>query len=333
MPISQRFRMLLLLPLLLTQAPGKDAEPGDYIRIHQTEDGEVQLQVVIREFVPGEDSPANSPALSLVGVTHIGEASYFQSIQTYLAGPEAVLFEGVGFYATKEERRKRQPGAGKSKKKDFEGSSQHKMADALGLTFQPLEINYDKDNFYNSDLSMTEFLQYFQPGVKGSIISGEPGEDKEARQFMAVMAGSSIAANIFQGVLRFFGQSPKLQGISRLVLIETLGALGNDLSQADAMPESMAKLMKLIIQRRNRVVLQDLKIFLRRKDIGHLAIFYGAGHMPDLEKRICKTHGYNPAKDIWVTCFSVNPQKSGLTPLDINFVRKMVSHQIQLQSE
>jgi hypothetical protein len=206
------------------------------------------------------------------------------------------------------------------------------MADSLGLAFQPLEIDYNKDNFYNSDLSMMEFMEYFQPGKKGSIITGNPEEDKEAQQFMAVLAGSSIAANIAQSILKFFGQSPKLRGISRLVLIETLGSLGNDLGQVRALPESMARLMKLIINRRNRVVLQDLKVFLRRKDIDELAIFYGAGHMPDLEKRICKDHGYKPAQDKWLVSFSVHPENSGLTPLDIAFVRKMVRHQLRHQS-
>lgn len=333
MPASPRIFLLLLLPFLAANILAKPLDPEDYIRIHQTEDGEVQLQVAIREFEPTEESPKNAPMLSLVGVTHIGDRDYFKKIQTYLAGPEAVLFEGVGFYATREERRQRKPGSGGSKPKDFEGTAQHKMAEALGLTFQPLEMDYNKDNFFNSDLSLTEFMEYFQPGGKNSIISGDPEEDKEAQQFMAVLAGSSIAANIAQGILKFFGQSPKLQGISRLVLIETLGAVGNDLSQAGAVPESMSKLMKLIINRRNRVVLQDLKVFLRRKDIDHLAIFYGAGHMPDLETRIIKAHGYKPSRDKWLTCFSVNPEKSGLTPLDIAFVRKMVGHQLKMYSD
>ena len=325
--------LLLSIPLLAVSVQAKPLEPENYIRVHKTEEGEVQLQVVIREFEPTEKSPKGAPLLSLVGVAHIGDKAYFKKIQTYLAGPEAVLFEGVGFYATREERRQRKPGAGGSKSKDFEGSAQHKMADSLGLSFQPLEMDYDKENFYNSDLSMTEFMEYFQPGGKNSIITGDPEEDKEAQQFMAVLAGSSIAANIAQGILKFFGQSPKLQGISRLVLIETLGAVGNDLAQAGAVPDSMSKLMKLIINRRNRVVLQDLKVFLRRKDIDHLAIFYGAGHMPDLEARIIKNHGYKPARDKWLTCFSVHPEKSGLTPLDIAFVRKMVSHQLKLYSD
>ena len=308
-------------------------EPEDYIRINKTPAGEVQLQVAVREFTPTDKSPKNAPTVSLVGVAHIGDKAYYQGIQTYLAGQDYVLFEGVGFYSTRKERLKRKSGAGNFGKAAAEQSPQYKIAKSLGLSYQLMEIDYNQDNLYNSDLSLAEFMEYFQHGNPNSLITGDPQKDREAQQFMAMMAGTSIVANVMQGILQFFGKSPKFQGVAKLVLIETLGQLGNEMSNPKNLPESVSDLMKMIITKRNRIVLQDLKAFLREKEMDSISIFYGAAHMMDLEKKIIQNHGYKPSKNQWMTCFSVDPKKSGLSALDINFVRRLVQRQLQLYSK
>ena len=337
-PIHQVSRMTtlrLLLPilagLLATLIVGANPHtPENYIRIHKTKDSEVQFQIAIREFKPTKHSPKGSPTLSLVGVAHIGEKDYFKAIQTYLAGQDCVLCEGVGFYATKADRLKKKPGAGKFGKTQAEGTSQFKIAKALGLSFQLSEINYNQKNFYNSDLSLMEFMEYFQPGTENSLITGDAKKDKEAKQFMAIMAGSHLATNILQGVLNIFGKSPKFQGMARLVLIETLGSMGNELGNIKNMPESVSDLMKMIITKRNKVVLQDFKTFVKEKNMESIAIFYGAAHMADFETKLCKSYHYQPAETKWLTCISVNPEKSGLSAFDINFIRNLVQRQLKL---
>ena len=304
--------------------------PEDYIRIHKTKDSEVQLQIAVREFKPTDKSPKGCPTLSLVGVAHIGEQEYYKAVQTYLAGVDCVLYEGVGFYQTKADRQKKKAGAGQFGKAQAKDASQYKIAEALGLSFQLSEINYDQKHFYNSDLSLMEFMEYFQPGSKNSLITGDAAKDKEAKQFMAIMAGSHLATNILQGVLKIFGKSPKFQGMGKLVLIETLGSMGNEMGNLKNMPESVTELMKLILTKRNTVVLQDFKVFLKKKDLESIAIFYGAAHMADFEKKLCKSYKYEPAETKWLTCISVNPENSGLSQFDINFISNLVQRQLKL---
>ena len=45
----------------------------------------------------------------------------------------------------------------------------------------------------------------------------------------------------------------------------------------------------------------------RRQRIGSISVFYGAGHLPDLERRLCAELGYRPGADDWRTAFDVNP--------------------------
>lgn len=327
------FRALFLILTGLSAiliAYGKPHTPENYIRVHKTKDSEVQLQIAIREFQPTNKSPKGSPTLSLVGVAHIGEKEYYEAIQTYLAGLDCVLYEGVGFYATKAERQKKKPGAGQFGKAQAEGTSQFKIAKALGLSFQLSEIDYNRKHFYNSDLSLMEFMEYFQPGSKNSLITGDEKKDKDAKQFMAMMAGSHLATNILQSVLNIFGKSPKFQGMARLVLIETLGSMGKEMGNLKNMPESVTDLMKMVITKRNKVVLQDFKTFIKEKNMESIAIFYGAAHMADFESKLCKAYHFQPAETKWLTCISVNPDQSGLTVFDIKFIRNLVQRQLKL---
>jgi hypothetical protein len=333
--MTSRFPAFLIFCLFSLLQLSTDAKaPENYIRIHKTEDSEIQLQIAIREFKPSNKSPEGCPNLALVGVAHIGEKQYYQDIQTYLAKQEHVLYEGVGFYATKAQRMKKKSGAGQFGKEQAKDSSQYKIATSLGLSFQLTEINYNQRNFYNSDLSLEEFMEYFQPGTKNSLITGDENKDREAKQFMAMLAGSHLATNILQGVLKIFGQSPKFQGVAKLVLIETLGSMGNELGDLKNMPESVSGLMKMIITNRNKVVLQDFKALIKEeKRMDSIAIFYGAAHMADFEQKLTKAYKYKPAETKWLTCMSVNPNKSGLSNIDMTFIRNLIQRQLKLYLE
>ena len=209
-------------------------------------------------------------------------------------------------------------------------SIQKDMAESLGLVFQLEAIDYDRANFLNSDMSAAEFMGHFQPNGRNSILSGDPAKDREAKQFMATLAGTSLASKILKGFMKLLGHSPKFQGMARIVLIETLGTVGNEISNTESLPEGMRKLMKMILLKRNKIVLNDLRRELSKEELpNEISIFYGAAHMPHLETKITKSFGYRSSKDTWLTCFSVRPDKQGLTKTDISFVRRIVGIQIK----
>ena len=321
------FRLLHLSAFLVAlQVIG--AKPAPYMRIQEAPNGEIRLQIALRKL----ESPQNAdaPTIWLSAVTHIGDETYFKKVQKHLDEQGLVLFEGVGFHPDKSTRLKGERGAGSFQRKMVETSIQEDIAKSLGLVFQLGAIDYDRPNFLNSDMSAKEFMAHFQTGTRQSLLSGNSKEDREATPFMATLAGTTAATQILKFFLKLFGTSPKFQGLARVVLIETLGSLGNEISNADRLPESMRKLMKMILQKRNKIVLQDLRRELERKDVPDtISIFYGAAHMPHLETRISKSFGYRPAGDTWLTCFSVNPMEQGLSETDIKFVRRLVASQIK----
>jgi hypothetical protein len=307
-------------------APAPLAPPKPILRIEEGTNGTVALQVAVRELVPLR---RKDPVIRLVGVTHLGTKEYYAGLQELLDREPLVLFEGVGatnkeFLSTKEEGYSLQPA----------------LAKALGLRFQLQAINYAGSNFVNSDLTMSELARVMSGNAKeggsgSGGTGGSEGGDAALGELMSVMDGSSWAGVFVKFGVAFIETSPKLRATVKLVLIETLGAMEGDLGDAQGLPPSMRRLMEVLIRERNSAVIRDTAKAVsrsrasRRDRLGSVAIFYGAGHLADLEKRLCAELGYRPGADEWRTAFDVNPRKSGMGSADVAMARKMVREQMR----
>ncbi len=129
--------------------------------------------------------------------------------------------------------------------------------------------------------------------------------------------------------MRFLGANPKLQGLSKLALIETLGQIKGDPSQLRGLPPQLTQLLEVLIQKRNQKVLADLKAQLKQMGRrGSVSIFYGTGHMPDLELRLRKELHYRPAQELWLTAFSVNLSQAGISQSERQFIRAFVKREL-----
>lgn len=64
-----------------------------YVRVVDTSDGQVRLDVAVRTLVPTDDA---NPIVHLVGAIHIADATFYTSIQSFLDINDVVLYEGVG---------------------------------------------------------------------------------------------------------------------------------------------------------------------------------------------------------------------------------------------
>ena len=92
----------------------------------------------------------------------------------------------------------------------------------------------------------------------------------------------------------------------------------------------MEKFMKVLLEDRNTIVFRDLRKVLKGKNPPKsIVVFYGAAHMPDLEKRLVEKLGFQPKGDDWLVAFGVNPTKAGLSGFEVGLVRKMIRMQIQ----
>lgn len=200
------------------------------------------------------------------------------------------------------------------------------LAHALGLTFQLDEIDYTRANFRNSDIPMATIRESFSNSREGNA---------QMNQLVGLLNGTSMLAGFVKFGLNLIASSPKLQSMTRLTLIEVFGQLNGDLSRMKGLPPGMETLFKKIIQDRNKIVLRDLDDALHAEHAPKsITVFYGAGHMADLEPRLRKAFHYKPAEDTWYPALTENPAAAGLTDADVQMIRGMVKLQMmQMQGE
>lgn len=305
------------------------AQPvASYTRVSTPDTNVVSLQIALRKFVPRSGRGA---AVWLSGVSHIGESNYYAGLQRHLDAQSLVLFEGVGA----RDRTLRFDPAEQS-------SIQHTLATSLGLVFQLTAIDYDRPNFRNSDLTVPELQRMLagdhppagaSPKSSGNSSDDDAGsareESPEFRELMGVMNGSSMLGMLVHLGVRFLGSSPKLQAMTKLAMIETLGSFQGDLAEVKSVPPELQRLMTVIVRGRNDVVLRDLRKNLRTARSGQsISVFYGAGHMADLEKRLVDDLGYRRGEERWMTALSVDIRAAGLTPAELQMVRGLVQWQL-----
>lgn len=294
------------------------AEPRPYMRVVRPDTNTIALQIALRRFVP---SKGRGPDVWLTGASHLGESNYFARLQRHLGAQSLVLYEGVG---------------GKSKGRmrfdpAEESSIQHTMAAALGLVFQLSAIDYDRPQFRNSDLTIPQ-LQRLLSGEAADAPgtgAGGTGGGREFQELMGVMDGSSVLGTLMHLGFKLIGGNPKLRAMTKVVMIETLGQLTGDMARMKGMPPEIQRLLEVIIQERNKVVLHDLRQeVLAPRPVRAMSVFYGAGHMADLEKRLRSELGYRPRSEIWLTAMAVDLRQAGLAPAEMEMMRGLIRWQL-----
>jgi hypothetical protein len=144
------------------------------------------------------------------------------------------------------------------------------------------------------------------------------------------MEGNSWFDALLRVALRFLGANPKLQAFGRLALIDLLGQIQGDPSRLEGLPPDLKQLLEVLLQRRNEKVIADLKSELPRVGRkGSIAVFFGTGHMPDLEKRLRGELRYRPAKEIWFTAFQVDLALSKVSPSERAFIDDLIKWQLK----
>jgi len=317
--------MLLLLlspttPAAETQAAPESpsaSTPAAYSRIGKPDTNTLQLEISRRRFQPSQGA---GPDVWLVAVSHIGESNYYGALQSFLDEQPLVLYEGVG------DPQRNQPGP------DEEATSeglQATLATSLGMAFQLDAIRYDRDHFKNSDMTFEDLESLLVREMRER--AGEGSAPNPAfLALMGAMDGSSWLGAVMHVGAKLLGSSPKLKAMTRLMFIEILGGLSGDMSEIQGLPPDMQELLQVLIRERNKVVLRDLTRALRRRSPPRsIAIFYGAGHMADLEKRLRADLDYKPVEDVWLPAIVVQPAKAGLTALEIKTIRTMVEWQMK----
>lgn len=85
----------------------------------------------------------------------------------------------------------------------------------------------------------------------------------------------------------------------------------------------------VIIGERNKAALEELKKAISRGE-KRIAIFYGAGHMPDLGRKLRRDFSMVPTDVDWVTAWSIRKNKSKISGL---FFQKYIGRYLPFSKE
>jgi hypothetical protein len=198
-----------------------------------------------------------------------------------------------------------------------EKNVQQELADALGLEFQLDSLSYESQNWFCSDLTMGE--------VEAKLI--EQGADAS---LLEAITGESFSAQIATGMMKLIPMLDSLTGggikeTAKLLMIEILSMAGSDQMLEGIQPE----LAQVIIVDRNTELLRDLAATIGiAEDLSTIGVLYGAGHMPDLSKRLHAEFGYAPVEDRWFESMAVDPRASLLSEKDLKRMKVMLQYQL-----
>ncbi len=283
--------LVLGLSLMLNAsalADVKNAQPSgaglahDFIRFVEEENGD-SLQTAVAKYIS-----STGVTVDLVGAVHIADKKYFDALNSRFKSYDAVLYELVGRPVELRQELKAGDGAGKLQ---WLGQMQETMRRKLALESQLQCINYKARNFIHADMSTEgffdsqkekkeSFLTLWMKAAIAQTVTADPGKQEPGMtQLIAILMRQDSASELKRLVGREFDRVENL-----MAGIES----GNGTA---------------IIGERNRHALEVM-----HKQIGsgkrHLAIFYGAAHLPDLEQRLLKD-GYKFQSSEWLKAWDI----------------------------
>ena len=278
-------RFLLLQSALAFALLSAAAEPINFIRFVEEEKSD-SLQTAVVSY----ESPQKA-RVDLVGAIHIADKAYFDALNVRFKGYEAVLYELVG--PSFEERNK--PEVKKQAEKlQWVGQLQTMMRDALKLHGQLEGIDYTAKNFVHADMDLSQFAQT---------------QNQKQESFLSLYLK---AAQAQQDVNAKRGVNSDAAGMVMLLKILTMKDSSTELKRMiaqefDSVEDIMAGMETgggtVLVGERNKVALQvmDKEIAAGKK---HIAIFYGAAHLGDMDERLLKK-GFKRTKVEWLKAWDL----------------------------
>jgi hypothetical protein len=228
--------------------------------------------------------------VDLVGAVHIGSRAYYETLNRCFTDYDTVLYELVAPPNARVPKRGHKPSG-------MIGSAQQGLTQLLGLEFQLDRIDYAADNFVHADLSPEEF----------SAAMAKRGESwwtmfsRLMREGMArAEAGEGATSEVGIGDMfsLLFGSGSQRQLKLRRLMAEQFSDM-EVLTAAFGGEEGST-----LITDRNTAALSVLRRRIAKGD-RRIAIFYGAGHMDDFDRRLQGDFGLQPRDTAWVEAWDL----------------------------
>jgi hypothetical protein len=294
------FRSLGALTLAASLAwPGQAAAPApasprttnSFVRFERTGTDRGRLLTAVRIY-----TNANHQSVALIAAIHVGDAAYYRKLQELFRGYEALLYEMI---------RDRGADATEKIQSDHPVSQlQIGLKSALGLEFQLEALDYTPTNFVHADLDPDTFARL--QGEKGESILGlmlRTMLEEEARQ----RSGRGQTLGPIQ--LLFALASGDRAHALKLLLAQQMDQIEATLAGIDRGSDGQGS---VLVSGRNEHAISVLREQLQRGK-RRLGIFYGAGHMPDFDRRL-RLLGFEPASEQWLTAWDLRRKRSTRAP-------------------
>ncbi len=262
-------------------AAAQHREDLQFVRV-QRERGKtpVSLDTSLIEFASADDSVR----VALIGAVHVADESYYKELNRRFQDFDVVLYELVAPEGT------RVP-AGGVRSQHPVGHVQQSIKSVLGLSFQLEQIDYNAANLVHADMSPEEFAASME---------------KRGESFLQI---------VFRAMGQASTSGKSSEAASDLSILRAMFAKDRPLRLKRLMApqfENLEGQMKIIegpdgstlISERNKIALGKLREEMKK---GHdrLAIFYGAGHLPDMASRLREEFQMSPVKTEWLTAWDM----------------------------
>jgi hypothetical protein len=283
------------VPLAFVSIGLLSAEPAEekaYLRFQEKE-GVGALEVGIISLEHKE----TGAKVDLVGAVHIGDKEYYEQLNKEFKKYDSVLYEMVKPADLDPAQFKGRPQSGVSMMQTF-------MQKQLDLAYQLDEVNYGAKNFVHADMTVKQFRKRQQARGESMIMLMLKlmREDMASRAKKEKRAVDISTAELLRALL-----SP-----TRSVELKYL--LARQFNEMERLTAGLNnKKGSVILTDRNKVALKVLK---KEMDTGKkkLAIFYGAAHLPGMEKRMIEKMGFERKRTRWVKAWDL-PKRQPLPKL------------------
>ncbi len=265
--------------------PASGSPDVEFIRVAKSGDRLQALQTAIARF---QKQGNRRITVDLVGAVHIGEASYYRTLNELFQDYDVVLYELVAPEGT------RIPAGAQGRSSNPISFLQTSAQNFLGLESQLAKIDYTRDNFKHADLSPSELKMKLQErgestwSVALSTLTELLNDPHNAEK------PSNPRSDFSFGDFMEMVNNPLK---AKQFVAQQMGAMGN-------MEKGLgSKLTQLIVDDRNEAAMQVLQEVLEQ---GHqkVAIFYGAAHMPDFQERLAK-QDFHRVSQSWLTAWDL----------------------------
>lgn len=287
---------LAVIPLAIAPALAKEpakkksTDQNDaYLRVARDENGgPIALETAIVTFTNGKEGD-EKVTVDLVSAIHVADRSYYDALNKKFESYDAVLYELVAPEGATP--------ADRPANADTHpiAAMQDGLKSLLALEHQLAAIDYEKPNFVHADMSPEDFEKAMKKRGE-SFMSMFLRLAIEGMQKQQASGGGE--ADDFKILFALF--SPNRAVALKRVMADQFAQFGDIASALDG-PGGSA-----IVSDRNKRALAVLKKTL---DGGkkNVSIFYGAAHMPDMQKHLAADFGLKRSGEQWLVAWDMKP--------------------------